>query len=165
MSEMTEAPTQRLDLEVEVVLNRYTNTETGLKLPAWVTSDGMFHATVDGQDLEAETLDRLNRIVRDTVVAAKVEVPFVALSGIRGTIRGYHGGNYDLLVTYEDGHKDRLRGHAKMFRPGDVTDAELAELKALRATVRETQAEIAKIEAKCVDAGVLLNEALGEELV
>lgn len=106
----------------------------GVTFEVNVTGLGKFEADFEGEHFQADTLLTLRRQLRDAVMASRHEVPFVSESGRRGVIRGYHAGNRDLLVTWDNGDKDRLNPRTLVFR-GDVGAAIVSELQALTAQI------------------------------
>lgn len=131
-----------------------------------LTADGYFRVVYDGEDYEAESLDQLLRQLRETMVASRHEIPFRTMEGSKGVIRGLHGGHRHLLVTWEGGAKGQIDTYTRVFRDGELSDEDAAELERLRdeiARLRTRQEEISG-RAK-VRAETLLVEALGVESI
>ena len=74
--------------------------------------------------------------------AARVKVPFAVATNNhvirRGIARGIHGTSGDILVTWEDGEKDTLRGYSDAGMVA-MTEQEQLAIEGLGARVREAE--------------------------
>lgn len=128
--------------------------------------DGKFRATMNDQEYEAESLSGLRGDLVAAVTAAKLNVPFVTTKGERGTVRGWHAGNHDVLVTWADGSKGRIGTWDTVAR--DATPEQLQALAEARD--RFDKADAARREAeKALNAvklrdGIRVTELMLEEL-
>jgi hypothetical protein len=135
---------------------------SGVDFTADITDEGKFVTTLDGEPHENDRLDGLKYELRDSLLARRVEVPFVSLKGTPGTMRGFHAGNKDVLVTWEDGTKARVSHYANVYRDGVLSEAEVQELRDIERQLDELRARREELEPKTEKAGDILNEAVGE---
>jgi len=138
-------------------------------VPAFNVETAKFVADIGDERLESDSLDQLQRLVRDTLIGARVEVPFVSRRGRRGVMRGFHAGNRDILVTYDDGDKDRFDSHAQVFTvdtPRELIDAIVDRDAQILALADERDKLIAEAYkgGSLRRSGEFFMEALGEDL-
>lgn len=131
-----------------------------------VNEHGVFSATFQGEFFSAESLDRLHYQLRDALMAARVEVPFVSPSGRKGVMRGYHGGTRELLVTWEDGEKGRFHPTSHVFR-ATVPQEKIDRLRVLHEQAEKASREIREITRG--DGGLeiaveIFNEVFGSDV-
>lgn len=130
-----------------------------------INESGQFTATMAGETFETGSLSQLRDHLTDALIASRAEVPFVSKTGRRGTMRGFHAGNYDVLVTWVDGTKDRMSPSERVFRPEDIDEETLQELVRLQKLRGETAAKIQDIQAQAkTEPRAMLAEALGEDV-
>jgi hypothetical protein len=135
----------------------------GRDVPVDVDEDGTFRVSLNPElQFEADTLDRLTRVVRDSVLAERAEAPFVNDAGTRGVMRGWHAGNRDILVTWEGGEKDRISPHTRVFPTLD--DETIEEIRALERTVRAAQNRLAELREPGVAAQDVFVKQLAEDV-
>lgn len=138
----------------------------GKTVPVDVSESGEFTATFVDETFSAGSLRQLRDHLTDALIASRAEVPFVSRAGRRGTMRGFHAGNYDVLVTWADGTKDRMSPSDRVFRPDEIDEQTLEELVRLQALRGSTVEQIQAIQASArTEARLLLAEALGEDVV
>ena len=129
-----------------------------------VDDKGVFRASVNPElEFEADGLDRLKRVIRDSVIATRVEVPFVNDAGTRGVMRGFHAANRDILVTWEDGEKGRITPYTRVL-PADTDEATIEELRRLEQATREVQARLKELREPGRQAEEVFTEGLGENI-
>jgi hypothetical protein len=141
-----------------------TITRKGVDFDVDVSEDGKFSATLKDDVYDADDLDHLRRILDDAVVASRLSVPFVSEYGRRGVMRGYHAGNRDVLVTWDDdGSKSSISQHNKVFSENFDPDL-IDELQSLGRVIDQAQDRIQEIMSGAVKASTLFSEAFGEDL-
>lgn len=95
----------------------------GLKLEVSVNDNGEFVASLDGELVNAPSLDGLKKKISVRLAKqSRVSIPFVTWENEalrRGTITGIHASNNNILVTWEDGTHDQVYrwGRCGFFLP------------------------------------------------
>jgi hypothetical protein len=108
----------------------------GMEIDVEVRTDGEFQAFVDDQTVESPTLTGLEARLREAIHGKRLRIPFIlAATGRAGVIRGYHASQRKLLVTWDDGEKDTIGMTDRVWQPGEVSDGQLDELRALLAEI------------------------------
>ena len=152
----------------EVEVRRYHEGAAHKSLTAEIDvhEDGSFSAEFLGEHFSSPQLSTLKGQLRDALIGSRAEVPFVTMEGRRGVMRGWHAGNYDILVTWEDGSKGKLGTYADVYPSLD--ESELEELRELIHQAKVAQDQLATFEADRRErkerASELLAEAIGEDL-
>ena len=100
---------------------------------------GTFSTQLGDIELAEDSLRSLLGVASKTMEGHRLNAPMIGLDGRRGVIRGFHAGNHDALVTWEDGSKGRLSGHDYILSPKAVSDERLAEIRAAVAARREAE--------------------------
>lgn len=137
----------------------------GKSVPVDVSESGVFTATFADETFEAGSLAQLHNNLVDALIASRADVPFVSKSGRRGRMRGFHAGNYDVLVTWEDGTKGRMPPSERVFRADEIEEETVEELRRLQKQRGEVTDQIQQIQARARTEGrTLLAEALGEDV-
>jgi len=130
----------------------------GIEFPVEVELDrdgfdgALFSTTVNGDEINSPTLNGLRRMLKDMIIASRIEVPYTDAYGTRGVMRGIHAGNRDILVTYSNGEKGRISGYERVYLEADA------------AAVDQARAEVRAAEQQLADANAHLKEALGPAL-
>lgn len=152
--------------KVEVM--RYHDGQEGDSLPVeiQVSEDGQFHAEFLGDHFQSQQLSLLKAQLRDRLLSSRVEVPFISMEGRKGVMRGWHAGNHDILVTWEDGTKGKLGTYADVYP--ELDESELSELSDMLLAAKTIQDSLATFEADRQErkkrASDLLAQAVGEDL-
>jgi len=152
----------------EVEVRRYHEGAAHKSLTAEIDvhEDGSFSAEFLGEHFSSPQLSTLKGQLRDALIGSRAEVPFVTMEGRRGVMRGWHAGNYDILVTWEDGSKGKLGTYADVYPSLDAS--ELEELQTNLMAVKTLQDGMATFEAdrkeRIARASDLLAQAVGEDL-
>lgn len=123
-----------------------------------------FVAEFGGETFTAETLASLRRHLKDYAVSYRTEAPFVSAFGRRGVMRGWHAGNHDILVTWDDDQKGRLSPHERVWTPEGISDAEVAEIQAIREQQEQLGVRLAELQEGREEARVIFARAVGEDL-
>jgi hypothetical protein len=133
-------------------------------VPVRVDRSGQFSADFLGEHFESDGLWRLKNQLTDAAVAARFEVPFVSQGGRKGVIRGYHAGNRDFLVTWEDGEKGTLNTFSRVWRPGEVSDERVERIRQLKERIDRHQRELQDAQDAPHKAEDLFAEAFGDDI-
>jgi hypothetical protein len=144
---------------------RLTTLEVeGVEIEVSVTENGKFEATFKDETYDATEMRVLGSHLKDAVLSSRVEVPFVTADGRRGVMRGWHAGNRDILVTWADGTKDRIRQYEPVFRPENIDDERIDAIENVQAEQERLKARLRELQSGTEKADDILNEAVGEEI-
>lgn len=137
-------------------------SDSGVAVLVGVNEEGKFSATFQDENYEDDRLEGLRRQLATAILASRFEVQFYSVDGRAGTMRGYHAGNHDLLVTWSDGEMGRMRSYTPVFR--EISPETVAELSELRAQIERATTRIQEITGATEQASDLFNEAFGHDV-
>ena len=132
-------------------------------VPVTVNEQGHFIATWNEQEFRAESFSTIRSHIKDAVRAARVQVPFIAMNGRRGVIRGFHASQRSILVTWDGGVKDSIDTYSKVF-PGDIDPHVIEEIITLEQTRAKIMDRLQELRAPAIPAEQFLNDFVGENL-